>query len=46
MADEPMESLALFKMTEEETAQVINEAGGGTVTWAPGPPFISNPPVA
>jgi hypothetical protein len=33
MAEEPMENLALFKMTEEETAQVIKEAGGGTVTW-------------
>ncbi len=33
MADEPMENLALFSMTEEETAQVIKEAGGGTVTW-------------
>jgi|SRR5215469_7836584 len=33
MADEPMENLALFGMTEEETTQVIKEAGGGTVTW-------------
>lgn len=33
MADEPMENLALFGMTGEETAQVIKEAGGGTVTW-------------
>jgi hypothetical protein len=33
MADEPMENLALFRMTEEETAQVIKEAGAGTVTW-------------
>ena len=33
MADEPMENLALFRLTEEETAQVIKEAGGGTVTW-------------
>jgi hypothetical protein len=33
MADEPMENLALFRLTEEETAQVITEAGGGTVTW-------------
>jgi hypothetical protein len=34
MAEEPMENLALFKLTEEETANVIKEAGGGTVTWA------------
>ncbi len=34
MAEEPMENLALFKLTDEETAQVIKEAGGGTVTWA------------
>jgi hypothetical protein len=34
MAEEPMENLALFKLTEDETAQVIKEAGGGTVTWA------------
>ncbi len=33
MADEPMENLALFKLTEQETAQLIKEAGGGTVTW-------------
>lgn len=33
MAEEPMENLALFKMTEEETAEVIRLAGGGTVTW-------------
>jgi hypothetical protein len=33
MADEPMENLALFKLTDQETAQVIKEAGGGTVTW-------------
>ncbi len=33
MADEPMENLALFKLTEEQTMQVIKEAGGGTVTW-------------
>jgi uncharacterized pyridoxamine 5'-phosphate oxidase family protein len=33
MADEPMENLELFRLTEEETAQVIKEAGGGTVTW-------------
>ena len=33
MAEEPMESLAMFRLTEEETAQVIKEAGGGTVTW-------------
>ena len=33
MADEPMENMALFWLTEEETAQVITEAGGGTVTW-------------
>jgi hypothetical protein len=33
MADEPMENLALFRLTDEETAQVIKEAGGGTVTW-------------
>jgi hypothetical protein len=34
MAEEPMENLALFKLTEEETAKVVKEAGGGTVTWA------------
>jgi hypothetical protein len=28
-----METLALFRLTGEETAQVIKEAGGGTVTW-------------
>jgi hypothetical protein len=33
MADEPMENLALFKLTDEQTMQVIKEAGGGTVTW-------------
>jgi Pyridoxamine 5'-phosphate oxidase len=33
MAEEPMENLALFKLTEEETAEVIKLAGGGTVTW-------------
>ena len=33
MAEEPMENLALFKLTEEETADVIKQAGGGTVTW-------------
>ena len=25
---------AMFRLTEEETAQVIKEAGGGTVTWS------------
>ena len=34
MAEEPMENLALFKLTQDETAQIIKEAGGGTVTWA------------
>lgn len=34
MAEEPMENLALFKMTEEETAEVIRQAGGGTVIWS------------
>jgi hypothetical protein len=33
MAEEPMENLALFKLTDEQTMQVIKEAGGGTVTW-------------
>jgi hypothetical protein len=33
MADEPMENLALFKLSDEQTMQVIKEAGGGTVTW-------------
>jgi hypothetical protein len=33
MAEEPMENLKLFALTEDETAKVINEAGGGTVTW-------------
>jgi hypothetical protein len=34
MAEEPMENLALFKLTEEETAEVIRLAGGGTVIWS------------
>ncbi len=34
MAEEPMENLALFALTDAETQQVIKEAGGGTVTWA------------
>jgi hypothetical protein len=33
-AEEPMENLKLFALTEAETAQVIKEAGGGTVIWA------------
>jgi hypothetical protein len=33
-AEEPMENLALFKLTDDETWQVIREAGGGTVIWA------------
>jgi hypothetical protein len=33
-AEEPMENLKLFALTEEETKQVIKEAGGGTVIWA------------
>jgi hypothetical protein len=33
-AEEPMENLALFKLTDEEIWQVIRGAGGGTVIWA------------
>ncbi len=33
MAEEPMENLALFRLSDEQTMQVIKEAGGGTVTW-------------
>lgn len=33
MAAEPMEDLASFKLSDEQTMQIIKEAGGGTVTW-------------
>jgi hypothetical protein len=33
MAEEQINK-ALFKLTDEETGQVIKEAGGGTVTWS------------
>ena len=33
-AEEPMENLKLFALTEAETAQVVKEAGGGTVIWS------------
>jgi hypothetical protein len=33
MEKEPKEDLGSFALTEDETAQVIKEAFGGTVTW-------------